>query len=149
MPISAQTVLATPEPIAALERLGDEIAELSAHLDAATARLLALWEQIARHYQKYPDTLVFEVLNEPHEEFDGEAWNAFCPLALATIRQSNPHRAVMLGPGAWNGIGGLENFDPPQNTVRVLIGRDVSHKAGVGGEKRRRRYLLGQCENNV
>lgn len=41
MPISAQTVLATPEPIAALERLGDEIAELSAHLDAATARLLA------------------------------------------------------------------------------------------------------------
>jgi hypothetical protein len=32
----------TPEPIAALERLGDEIAELSAHLDAATARLLAL-----------------------------------------------------------------------------------------------------------
>ena len=42
MPISAQTVLATPEPIAALERLGDEIAELAAHLDAATARLLAL-----------------------------------------------------------------------------------------------------------
>jgi hypothetical protein len=28
--------------VAALERLGDEIAELSAHLDAATARLLAL-----------------------------------------------------------------------------------------------------------
>ena len=35
-------VLATPPPTAELERLGDEIAELSAHLDAATARLLAL-----------------------------------------------------------------------------------------------------------
>ncbi len=34
-------VLATPPPTAELERLGDEIAELSAHLDAATARLLA------------------------------------------------------------------------------------------------------------
>jgi hypothetical protein len=26
----------TPEPVAELDRLGDEIAELSAHLDAAT-----------------------------------------------------------------------------------------------------------------
>jgi hypothetical protein len=33
---------ATPEPIAKTDRLGDEIAELSAHLDAATARLLEL-----------------------------------------------------------------------------------------------------------
>jgi 5-methylcytosine-specific restriction endonuclease McrA len=32
----------TPDSVAALDRLGDEIAELSAHLDAATARLLAL-----------------------------------------------------------------------------------------------------------
>ena len=36
------TVLPAPEPVARLDRLGDEIAELSAHLDAATARLLAL-----------------------------------------------------------------------------------------------------------
>src|SRR5437899_7805806 len=36
------TLLATPHPAAELDRLGDEIAELSAHLDAATARLLDL-----------------------------------------------------------------------------------------------------------
>jgi hypothetical protein len=35
-------ILQTPEPIAALERLGDEIAVLSAHLDGATAHLLDL-----------------------------------------------------------------------------------------------------------
>jgi hypothetical protein len=35
-------VFATPEPVAALERLGNEIAELSAHLEAATSRLLDL-----------------------------------------------------------------------------------------------------------
>jgi len=35
-------VVATPEPSVELERLGDEIAELAAHLDAATARLLDL-----------------------------------------------------------------------------------------------------------
>jgi 5-methylcytosine-specific restriction endonuclease McrA len=42
MATDAPTVLATPPHTAELERLGDEIAELSAHLDAATARLLAL-----------------------------------------------------------------------------------------------------------
>src|SRR5499425_430155 len=36
------SVTATAELIAQLDRLGDEIAELSAHLEAATARLLAL-----------------------------------------------------------------------------------------------------------
>jgi 5-methylcytosine-specific restriction endonuclease McrA len=36
------TLLESPSPIQELDRLGDEIAELSAHLDAATARLLAL-----------------------------------------------------------------------------------------------------------
>jgi Domain of unknown function (DUF222) len=42
MEIHSSNILATPEPIAELDRLGDEIAELSAHLDAATARLLDL-----------------------------------------------------------------------------------------------------------
>jgi hypothetical protein len=36
------TVVPTPERLAELDRLGDEIAELSAHLTAATARLLEL-----------------------------------------------------------------------------------------------------------
>jgi hypothetical protein len=40
MAIDALTVLATSPSVAELDRLGDEIAELSAHLDAATARLL-------------------------------------------------------------------------------------------------------------
>ena len=42
MPFHASAVLDTPQPTAELDRLGDEIAELSAHLEAATARLLTL-----------------------------------------------------------------------------------------------------------
>jgi 5-methylcytosine-specific restriction endonuclease McrA len=42
MEIGTLHVVATSEPVAELDRLGDEIAELSAHLDAATARLLEL-----------------------------------------------------------------------------------------------------------
>ena len=40
--VSAPTVVPTHPAVSDLDRLGDEIAELSAHVDAATARLLAL-----------------------------------------------------------------------------------------------------------
>jgi 5-methylcytosine-specific restriction endonuclease McrA len=39
---STEKILATPGRVAELDRLGDEIAELSAHVEAATARLLEL-----------------------------------------------------------------------------------------------------------
>jgi 5-methylcytosine-specific restriction endonuclease McrA len=42
MHIHSSSVLAPQHPATELDRLGDEIAELSAHLDAATARLLEL-----------------------------------------------------------------------------------------------------------
>jgi uncharacterized protein DUF222/HNH endonuclease len=42
MEIGMSNVVATSEPIAELDQLGEEIAELAAHLDAATARLLEL-----------------------------------------------------------------------------------------------------------
>ncbi|MDP2701099.1 MAG: hypothetical protein Q8P98_03410 [Candidatus Rokubacteria bacterium] len=42
MEIRLPTLVAAPDHVAALDRLGDEIADLSAHLDAATARLLGL-----------------------------------------------------------------------------------------------------------
>jgi len=42
MQIDLSTVFPTPDRVAELDRLGDEIAELSAHLEAATARLLDL-----------------------------------------------------------------------------------------------------------
>src|SRR5688572_25247185 len=42
MTAATWTILPTPERELQLKRLGDEIAELAAHLDAATARLLDL-----------------------------------------------------------------------------------------------------------
>jgi 5-methylcytosine-specific restriction endonuclease McrA len=42
MDFHSPVITATPEPVAELDRLGDEIAELSAHVEAATARLLDL-----------------------------------------------------------------------------------------------------------
>jgi hypothetical protein len=50
MEIHAPGLTEAPESVTELDRLGDEIAELSAHLDAATARLLELIREFdARH----------------------------------------------------------------------------------------------------
>jgi hypothetical protein len=46
MEITNLHVVATAEPLAEVDRLGDEIAELAAHLDAATARLLELIREL-------------------------------------------------------------------------------------------------------
>ena len=43
------TLVPSPPRVRDLERLGDEIAELSAHLDAATARLLGLIREFDAH----------------------------------------------------------------------------------------------------
>jgi len=42
MEIHSPDIVTTPDRVAELDRLGDDIAELSAHLEAATARLLDL-----------------------------------------------------------------------------------------------------------
>jgi hypothetical protein len=49
MEIDTLDIVATAEPVADMDRLGDEIAELSAHLDAATARLLDLIREFDAH----------------------------------------------------------------------------------------------------
>ena len=48
MPTDVVHPLASPHSRTALDRLGDEIAELAAHLEAATARLLALIRDVRR-----------------------------------------------------------------------------------------------------
>jgi len=84
-------------------------------------RLAAMWRQIGERYQDYPNTLYFEILNEPHEKLDGEIWNqAFLP-ALTAIRETNPERYVIIGPDGWNNINNLAGLELPVKD-RYIIG---------------------------
>jgi endoglucanase len=57
---------------------------------AHKVRFLALWEQIAMHYKDYSDSLLFEVLNEPHDQLTPTLWNGLLQDALNVIRDTNP-----------------------------------------------------------
>ena len=74
--------------------------ELALGVASERERFLGLWSQIASHYQSRPDTLAFELLNEPYSQLDA-AWNGLVAAALQTIRPSNPKRLVIVDSVFW------------------------------------------------
>jgi endoglucanase len=92
--------------------------ELNADPVAEEARYLAIWQQIAEHFKDYPDSVYFELLNEPHDTFnnDAELWNQLLVKALNVVRQSNATRAVIIGPVNWNSIGSLGKLELPEDS---------------------------------
>ncbi|MFK7994585.1 MAG: glycoside hydrolase family 5 protein [Granulosicoccus sp.] len=80
-------------------------------------RYLALWEQIAQRYAAESDDVFFELLNEPTERFNDEPalWNSLLVEAVDVVRQSNPDRALIVGPVGWNAINRLPDFQLPED----------------------------------
>jgi len=73
-------------------------------------KFTALWEQVADHYKDYPDTLYFEILNEPRDALSGEVMQEVLLNGLAAIRKTNPERIVIIGGDQWNSIRGLPSI---------------------------------------
>lgn len=84
-------------------------------------RFLATWEQMAERYRGYSDDVVFEILNEPNRELTPELWNRFCGEALAIIREDNPSRTVIIGPGSWNNIDYLDKLELPDDDRNIIV----------------------------
>lgn len=83
-------------------------------------RFLAQWMQIADFFKDYPDSLVFELLNEPHGNLTPELWNEFMIDALQLIRVNNPDRVVMIGTAPWGGLQGVDNLEWPEDSQLIL-----------------------------
>jgi endoglucanase len=80
--------------------------------------LLALWEQIAEHYKDAPETVLFELLNEPNgSRFTAAVWNKLAADTLAVVRKTNPERFVIIGPVNWNSVDYLNSLRCPKKTA--------------------------------
>jgi endoglucanase len=88
---------------------------------AQQERLLALWQQIAERYQDYPDTLIFETLNEPNGMLNTRIWSEVQLDVLDVIRQSNPDRRVVIGAGEWNSLWEVSKLDIPENRENLIF----------------------------
>jgi len=93
------------------------MADPAAHKD----RFLALWQQIAAHYRSAPAAVIFELLNEPNGQLTPALWNSYAAQAVAVVRESNPHRTLMIGPGNWNNVDALPELTLPAEEGNVIV----------------------------
>ena len=85
------------------------------------ARFLAVWEQLAPRYKDYPDTVFFEILNEPNGKLTVELWNEFLLEPYDIIRSINPERTLVIGPAFWNGIDHIEDLVLPEADRNIIV----------------------------
>ncbi|KLU07243.1 Endoglucanase [Rhodopirellula islandica] len=83
-------------------------------------RFLALWRQIADEFAGAPDDLVFEVLNEPHENLDAGRWNRLMADSLPIIREQHPQRTIVVGPANFNSIEALQFLKLPEDRDNLV-----------------------------
>lgn len=94
--------------------------EMDARPDEHLPRLIALWRQIAARYQKRPASVYFELYNEPHDKLSEAKWNAALAKLLPAVRETNPTRAVLVGPGQWNSIRALDQLKLPAEDRNLI-----------------------------
>ena len=89
--------------------------------DANTAEFLAIWRQIAKHYQQSGGKLAFELLNEPKDAATTERINPIYALAISAVRETNPDRTIFVGPGRWNSLDEVPKLELPENDQNLIV----------------------------
>jgi endoglucanase len=85
-------------------------------------RFLAIWQQIAERYKDYPNTLLFEAINEPQDNLKGiPEWNAMLKEWLAVVRKSNPNRILVIGSANFNSFYEVKGLDLPKDDRNIIV----------------------------
>lgn len=82
---------------------------------------LAFWRQLSDHFQNSPDSVLFEILNEPNDKLTPELWNQYLKEVLAVIREKNPTRDVIVGPASWNSVDSLKLLQLPADDRHLIV----------------------------
>ncbi len=88
---------------------------------ACRPRLLAFWKQVGERYRDTPNTVVFELLNEPNSGLTANLWNGLMHDALAVVRTTNPTRNVIVGPAHWNSLDDLQYLYLPADDHHLIV----------------------------
>lgn len=83
-------------------------------------RFLSQWEQISDNFKDYPDSLLFEIMNEPQDILSSTLWNESANEALQVIRKTNPKRCVLLGTADKGGVGSIRSLEIPNDPYLIL-----------------------------
>jgi endoglucanase len=89
--------------------------------EANKPKFLAFWRQVSERFRGAPDTVLFEILNEPSRKLTAQMWNQYLGEALAIIRKTNPTRTVIIGPAGYNAIGQLDELKLPEEDRNLIV----------------------------
>ncbi len=84
-------------------------------------RFLATWVQLASRYSGYPDTVLFELLNEPNGALTPPLWNQLLLEPYEIVRRTHPDRTLIVGPAFWNGIDHLQELELPEADRNIIV----------------------------
>lgn len=106
-----------------LELILDEHDYVACGEDAVAChdRITAFWEQVAARYKNMPNSVMFEILNEPNQAISAPLWNSILKQELAIIRGTNPERNVVIGPAWWNSVNALNTLDLPKDDPHIIV----------------------------
>lgn len=72
-----------------------------------TEKLYSIWRQLSEHYADWPDSLIFEILNEPRDKLTNKEMAVINERVMNIIRQHSPDRWVILSGDNWGSLSGL------------------------------------------
>jgi endoglucanase len=89
--------------------------ELVTNAPGQTDKLVAMWRQIAAHYADAPNTVAFDLFNEPHGPATAAVMNPIYAQLIAEIRKISPHRTLFVETGDWAKAEELKNLILPDD----------------------------------
>ncbi len=103
-------------------------------------RLKAIWHQLSEHFRDAPDTVIFELLNEPHAQLTVQRMDRLNRELLQLVRQRHPDRWVIVGSSQWNSPDAWLDSDPPRDprtlqTIHYYAPFEFTHQGATWLDK--------------
>lgn len=83
--------------------------------------LIAIWQELALHFQGYPPELMFEIINEPTENLTTDGAVALYNQIIPTIRALHPERWIVIGGGDWNSLEQMMRLGDPGPNIALTF----------------------------
>ncbi len=94
---------------------------LTSDPDAYQLRFVDGWKAIAKRYGDRPDSLWFELINEPKDNLTTERLNLLQAHAIEAIRRIDPDRTLLVTTGLWGSIDELPKLRLPADDDNLIV----------------------------